>query len=152
VGLKALGSLRLEKGYRDFGHDVDNCDGPYDVGLAFTCDFSKDFVGKEAVLEAKEQPRARRLVSLVVGAPDVFCHHGEVVYRDGAVVGDVRAASYGHTVGGSVGLAMVHGGGEAVTKKWLEAGAWEVDVAGERFPAAVTLGSPYDPRSLRVRG
>lgn len=34
-------------------------------------------------------------------------YHGEVVYRNGEVVGDVRAGSYGHTLGGAVGLAMV---------------------------------------------
>ena len=39
-----------------------------------------------------------------------FMFHGEVVLRDGEVVGDVRAASYGHTLGGAVGLAMVSGG------------------------------------------
>ena len=41
AGLKALGSLRLEKGYRDFGHDVDNTDTIIEAGLAFTCDFDK---------------------------------------------------------------------------------------------------------------
>jgi len=151
VGLKALGSLRLEKGYRDFGHDVDNCDSPLDVGLGFTCDFGKDFVGKAAVLAAKKEPRQRRLASFVVRDPDALCYHGEVVYRDGVVVGDVRAASYGHTVGGAVGLAMVRAAdGEAATKRWVDAGAWEVDVAGTRHPATVSLAPPYDPKNARV--
>ena len=35
VGLSALGSLRMEKGYRDFGHDIDNTDDPVSVGLGF---------------------------------------------------------------------------------------------------------------------
>ena len=42
VGLKALGSLRLEKGYRDYGHDMDNLDTPLEVGLGFSCDLKKD--------------------------------------------------------------------------------------------------------------
>ena len=41
VGLKALGSLRMEKAYRDFGHDVDNTDTLVEAGLAFTADFDK---------------------------------------------------------------------------------------------------------------
>src|SRR5665811_1472481 len=35
AGLKALASLRMEKGYRDYGHDIDNTDHPYEVGLGF---------------------------------------------------------------------------------------------------------------------
>ena len=51
AGLKALGSLRMEKGYRDYGHDMDNTDTLLEVGLGFTCDFEKEggFIGKEAV-------------------------------------------------------------------------------------------------------
>ena len=39
--------------------------------------------------------------------PEPLMYHGEIVYRDGEIVGDVRAASYGHTLGGAVGLSMV---------------------------------------------
>ena len=153
AGLKALSGLRLEKGYRDFGHDVDNCDTPYDVGLGFTCDFSKEFNGRAKCLEHKAAPRRRRLVSVALDDPTVFAHHGEVVYRDGAVVGDVRAASYGHAVGGAVGLAMVApGGGAAATKKWIDGGDWAVDVAGTMVPARATLGPLYDPKGLKIKG
>ena len=52
AGLKALGSLRMEKGYRDYGHDIDNTDVPDEVGLAFALDLHKPggFIGKEAVV------------------------------------------------------------------------------------------------------
>jgi 4-methylaminobutanoate oxidase (formaldehyde-forming) len=50
AGLKALGSLRMEKGYRDYGHDMDNTDDPFEVGLGFTVKLNKPggFIGKEA--------------------------------------------------------------------------------------------------------
>jgi len=50
-GLKALSSLRLEKGYRDYGHDMDNTDTYLEVGLGFTADYDKPggFIGDEAV-------------------------------------------------------------------------------------------------------
>ena len=38
AGLRALGSLRMEKGYRDYGHDLDNTDDPYETGLGFAVD------------------------------------------------------------------------------------------------------------------
>jgi glycine cleavage system aminomethyltransferase T len=66
-------------------------------------------------------------------------------------VGYVRAASYGWTLGGAVGLAMVSGGGELVTRDWLKAGTWEVDIAGARHPVEVSLRPMYDPASARIK-
>ena len=60
-------------------------------------------------------------------------------------VGYVRAASYGHTVGGAVGLAMVDGHGEAITPAWLADANWTVEINGREFPATVSLRPLYDP-------
>ena len=76
--------------------------------------------------------------------------HGEIVYRDGEAVGDVRAASYGHTLGGAVGLAMITGD-QPVTQSWLDEGVWEVDVAGGRHPARASVRPLYDPSGERIR-
>ena len=82
--------------------------------------------------------------------PDPLLYHAEPVLRDGVVVGYVRAASYGWTLGAAVGLAFVTSD-QPVTKDWLDAGSWQVDVAGERFDAQVSLRPMYDPTSARVR-
>jgi 4-methylaminobutanoate oxidase (formaldehyde-forming) len=82
--------------------------------------------------------------------PEPLLYHAEPVLRDGEVVGYVRAASYGWTLGASVGLAFVSAV-EPVTSAWLDAGAWEVDIAGERHAASVSLRPMYDPTSARVR-
>ena len=66
-------------------------------------------------------------------------------------VGYVRAASYGWTLGGAVGLAMVSGRGQPVTPDWLKAGTWEVDIAGVRYPVEVSLRPMYDPTSARIK-
>ena len=144
VGLKAVNSLRLEKGYRDYGHDIDNLDNVYDVGLSFTCDLTKDFNGKEQVLDAASRPRARRLVSVFVGDNDAWPQPGAPVLRDGAVVGDLRSVAFGHTLRGFVGLAMVAGP--------VKGGAFAVDVGGRVYPCRASLRGLYDPRSDRVRG
>jgi 4-methylaminobutanoate oxidase (formaldehyde-forming) len=78
--------------------------------------------------------------------------HAEIVKRDGRSVGYVRAASYGHTLGGAVGLAMVDAGGEPVDAAWIESGRWEVDIAGKTYPAIASLKPLYDPQMLRVKG
>ena len=144
VGLKAVNSLRLEKGYRDFGHDIDNLDGVHDVGLSFTCDLTKDFNGKDKVLEAASRPRPRRLVSIFIGDNDAWPQPGAPVLRDGRVVGDLRSVAYGHTLRGFVGLAMVAGANAD--------GEFAVDVGGRVYPCRASLRGFYDPRSERVRG
>ena len=151
VGLKALSSLRMEKAYRDFGHDIDNTDSPLEVGLGFTIDWDKDFVGREAVTAVKDSgPLMRRLAQVRILDPEPLMFHGEVVYRDGVPVGYVRAASYGHTLGGAVGLAMIETG-EPVTAETLSTGTWEIDVAGVRYPAVASLRPMYDPDNARIK-
>ena len=151
VGLKALSSLRMEKAYRDFGHDIDNTDSPLEVGLGFTIDWDKDFVGRQAVTAVKESgPLMRRLAQVRILDPEPLMFHGEVVYRDGVPVGYVRAASYGHTLGGAVGLAMIETG-EPVTPEVINSGTWEIDVAGVRYPAVASLRPMYDPDNARIK-
>lgn len=151
VGRKSLASLRLEKGYRDYGHDIDNTDNPIETGLGFTVDWTHDFIGRHA-LEAIREGGApsRRLITLLVLDPEPMLHHGEIVLRDGEPVGYVRAGSYGHTLGGAVGLAMVEGD-EPITAEVLRTGVWEVEIAGRRYPIEVSLRPLYDPAGERIR-
>ena len=152
AGLKALASLRMEKGYRDYGHDIDNTDDPYEVGLGFAVHLDKegDFIGKEACIKKKaEAPYSRRLVQVLVKDPEPQMYHAEIVLRNGVPVGDVRAAAYGHTLGGAVGLAMVEG--EVVNKAYLDEGKWEVEIAGKTYPATVSFRPMYDPGMEKVR-
>jgi 4-methylaminobutanoate oxidase (formaldehyde-forming) len=151
AGLKALASLRMEKAYRDYGHDIDNTDTVGTAGLAFAVAWDKPFLGRDAALRQRDEgvPRSR-LVQVRVLDPEPLLHHAEVVLRDGREVGYVRAASYGHTLGGAVGLAMVSAE-EPVTTEWLGSGDWTVDIAGRRHDAVVSLRPMYDPDGARIR-
>lgn len=153
AGLKALSSLRMEKGYRDYGHDIDNTDSVLEAGLGFAVAVDKPggFIGRDAVLVQRAAgPLTSRLLQVRLLDPEPLMHHAEIVLRDGAPVGYVRAASYGHTLGGAVGLAMVDAG-EPLTADWIAGGAWEIDVAGERYPATASLRPMYDPENARIR-
>jgi 4-methylaminobutanoate oxidase (formaldehyde-forming) len=154
AGLKSLGSLRMEKAYRDYGHDIDNTDRLWEAGLERFADLGKPggFIGSDALAEQLAAgPPHRRLVQVLLTDPEPLMHHAEVVHRDGKEVGYLRSASYGFTLGGAVGLAMVEGD-EPVSKEWLAAGSWVVDVAGAGYPAVVSLAPLYDPGMKRVRG
>ncbi len=153
AGLKALASLRMEKAYRDYGHDIDNTDGVIEAGLGFTVDLDKPggFIGRDQVVsQLAARPLNRRLVQVLVGDPEPLMFHGEVVHRNGRPVGYVRAASYGFTLGGAVGLAMIEPE-EPVTSEYLEGGVWEVEIVDRLYPATVSIRPLYDPTSARVR-
>ncbi len=153
AGLKALASLRMEKGYRDYGHDIDGTDSVLEAGLGFAVDLKKPggFIGRDAVLAKKaEGPLTRRIVQLLLQDPEPLLFHAEVVHRDGKPLGYVRAASYGFTLGGAVGLAMIDAG-EPINQAWLDAGRWEIEVAGRCHPAVASLRPLYDPAMERIK-
>ena len=151
VGLLAMGSLRLEKGYRDYGVDIENTDDPLVAGLGFTISWDKPggFIGKEA-LEKRRDDRTSRMVAVLLQDPEALLFGGEPVLLDGEWVGYVRAGTYGFTLGASVGLAVVEHD-EGVTGAWLAETAFEVDIAGTRVPATLQLRPFYDPDRLRIR-
>jgi 4-methylaminobutanoate oxidase (formaldehyde-forming) len=148
----------MEKGYRDYGHDIDNTDSVLEVGLGFAVDLKKPggFLGKEAVLQKKQAGLTKKLAQVLVTVPEPLMFHAEVLWRDGVCAGYVRAASYGHTLGGAVGLAMIEGerlgDGVVIDEAFCAGGHWEVDIAGTRYPVRVSLKPMYDPAALRVKG
>ncbi len=153
AGLKALASLRMEKGYRDYGHDIDNTDSVLEVGLGFAVDLKKPngFIGKDAVLAKKATgPLKKRLVQVLVKDPEPMLFHAEVVRRNGKPLGYVRAASYGHTVGGAVGLAMIEHS-EPIDQAFLDSGAWTVEIADKTYPVRCSLKPLYDPEMKKIK-
>ncbi|MFC2168398.1 FAD-dependent oxidoreductase [Acidobacteriota bacterium] len=153
AGLKALGSLRMEKGYRDYGHDMDNTDNAYEAGLGFAVNLKKegDFIGKEACIRIKEEgKRTRRLAQVLIKDPEPFLFHAEVVHRNGKPVGYVRSGSYGFTLGGAVGLFMIEGD-EPINKDYMANSKWDVEIAGKIYPAEVSLRPFYDPKMERIK-
>jgi glycine cleavage system aminomethyltransferase T/glycine/D-amino acid oxidase-like deaminating enzyme len=157
AGLKALASLRMEKGYRDYGHDIDNTDTVLEAGLGFAVDLKKPggFLGKDAVVAQKARgPLARRLVQVLVRDPEPMMFHAEVVRCDDRPCGYVRAASYGHTLGGAVGLAMIDAAavpGGVIDAAAIGRARWDVEIAGARYPATVSLRPLYDPDNARIK-
>jgi 4-methylaminobutanoate oxidase (formaldehyde-forming) len=152
AGYHAMDSLRVEKAYRSWGHDLGSEDTPIEAGLGFAVRLDKPapFIGREALRARRDRPLARRLVVFALDDPEPLLYHDEPIWRDGALVGRVTSGAYGHTLGRAVGLGYVaHPDG--VTDAFVASGRWELEIAGERVPARASLEPPYDPRSLRVR-
>jgi len=159
AGMHALNSLRLEKAYRHWGHDIADEDTPLEAGLGFALKFDKPggFIGREALLRQKEEISKtknavlqKRLVQFALENPEPLLYHNEPIWCDGKIVGDLTSGMYGHTIGSCLGMGYVsHEDG--VTKDLLESSNFEIEVAGERYKARPSLRAFYDPKSERVR-
>ncbi|MCP5043209.1 MAG: FAD-dependent oxidoreductase, partial [bacterium] len=152
AGYHALNSLRIEKGYRHWGHDITPDDSPIAAGLSFAVGFEKDvdFIGREALLAEQDEPRRRRLLTFALEDPGALLYHDEPIFRDGEHVGQITSGMFGHTLGRSIGLGYVSNA-SGVDREFIRDGAFEIDVAGRRIPASVTLRPLYDPSGERIR-
>lgn len=152
AGTAAMGSLRVEKAFRSWGHDIGPMDTPLEAGLGFALRFDKKggFLGGEALLRQREKGIARRLLSFVVEDPDAFLHHHEPIYRDGRLCGSVSSASFGHSLGRPVALGWVREG--AMADAAILADRFEIEIAGRRYAAAPHVKPPFDAAGARMRG
>lgn len=151
-GLMALESLRLEKGYRDFGVDIDNTDTPLEAGLGFVVDLTKDeFIGRDILAAQKAAgPLRKRLVQFLLMDPEPLLRGQEPVLCDGIYVGYIRAGAFGHTLGAAVGLGLIELDA-GVTSDLLASRSFEVEIDDGRYAARASLAPLYDPKSERIR-
>ncbi|MEE8485134.1 MAG: FAD-dependent oxidoreductase [Acidimicrobiia bacterium] len=153
AGMETLESTRTEAGRRDYGLDMENTDTPLEAGVGFALDFDKPggFIGREALLEQREtRPYKSRLVQFLLEDPEPLLYGEEPIMLDGVAVGYLRSGAYGHTLGGAMGMGYVENA-DGVTIDMIRSGGFEIQVAGERFPAKASLRPMYDPKGLRVR-
>jgi 4-methylaminobutanoate oxidase (formaldehyde-forming) len=146
-GYRAIDSLRLEKGYRVWGADIDPAHTPYEAGLGFCVRLAKPggFLGREALVAQKEAGVTRSLTCLVLDGTSAVALGNEPVRVGDDVVGRVTSGGLGYTLGASIAFAYL-------PVEQTEAGTrLEVGVFGEWIGATVTADPIYDPKSARVR-
>src|SRR5262249_13764163 len=147
AGYHAMNSLRLEKGYRHWGHDVSDEDTPLEAGLGFAVAWSKPegFIGRTALITQKERGISRRLIHLRLDRNPPMVYHNEPIWRDGHVVGRITSGMFGHTLGCPVASGYVAHANGSVTPEWIKEGRYEVEIATQRFEAEASLQAFYDP-------
>jgi glycine cleavage system T protein len=153
AGYHAMNSLRMEKGYRHFGHDIGEEDTPLEAGLGFAVSFEKagGFIGREALVRQRAQGVRRRLVNFRLDSGEALLYHNEPIWRDGRLVGRLTSGMFGHTVGAPLGMGYVENADGVATPEWLSSGRYELEVAATRLPAVASLRPFYDPAGARVR-
>ncbi len=152
-GYHTLNSLRIEKAYREWAHDIGPHDTPLEAGLGFACAWQKPggFVGLDALQKQRDSGKlARRLVQFVLADPAPLLYHNEPVYRDGVLNSYTTSAMYGHSLGAAVAMGYVVNA-DGVTDAYIESGRYEIEIGNDRYAARASIAPLYDPKSARVR-
>ena len=152
AGYHATNSLRMEKAFRHWGHDITDEDTPLEAGLSFACAFDKPggFVGREALLDQKAAGFGKRLVQFRLDDPEPMLYHDHPIHRNGEYVGHTTSAMFGHTIGSSLAMGYVNTPIDMARSEVVDA-SFELTVNGERYPATPSYRPFYDPDSVRSR-
>lgn len=152
AGYHAMNSLRLEKAFRHWGHDITDEDTPLEAGLSFAVAWDKPggFIGRDALLAQREAGFGKRLVQFRLDDPEPLLYHDEPIFRDGELVGHTTSGMYGHTVGAAIGMGYVSTPVDMPRSEVLDA-SFELRVNGERVPATASYRPFYDPASERPK-
>lgn len=149
AGYYALRQLRIEKFYVYWGQDINATVTPIECGRSFRVDFSKDFIGKAALMKQMECGVNKRFVQVLIDGhemeADPWPQGGEVIFRNGAPAGRTTSAAYGFTLGCQVCIGYIENKQFGVSSDYISKGTYEIEIAGKRFPVRVNQHSPTLP-------
>lgn len=144
AGLFAQTSMRIEKQFLAYGHDLDSDINPLQAGLDFALDWHSDFIGREALLALRGQPVQSVVAGILLRDADAQPLGNEPVYRNGKIIGNTTSAAYGYRVGAAVALALV------AAAAGEEGTSVEVDIAGKLSTGRIIRKAAYDPDGRRM--
>lgn len=145
AGRGAFNSMRLEKGYRSYGIDINSEHNPHEAGLAFAVRKGGGYNGAEAFNKLDPGNLRRRLVCLVLDNPQHVVMGKEPVMHEGHAVGYVTSSYFGHTIGKQLAYAWVPSELSATGTK-LNIRYFDKD-----YPATVGQDPQFDPEMKRLR-
>jgi glycine cleavage system aminomethyltransferase T/glycine/D-amino acid oxidase-like deaminating enzyme len=144
MGGGALSSMRLEKGYRLWGTDIDTDANPFEAGLPFAVDMDTDFIGREALAEAREAGIDSKATPITLDDSTDILLSGRPVLKDGEAVGYVQAADFGYSIGASIAYTYL-------PSEYAEAGTdVQVLCEGETYDATVRDEPLFDPGREKI--
>jgi 4-methylaminobutanoate oxidase (formaldehyde-forming) len=150
AGYRAIDSLRLEKQFCAWSAEIGPDDTLLEAGLGFALDLNKaGFVGRDAIYAQRSAPLKKKLATFTISGDQPLLG-GETIYRDCEVAGWITSGGFAHTFNRPVGLGHVRRE-QGVDADYLLSGSYELDVAGTRFPAEISLRALYDPTGARMR-
>jgi aminomethyltransferase len=131
AGLGARDTLRLEKAYPLYGHELDDTTTPLEAGLEWVAKLAKGpFVGREVLLEQKEKGIRRKLVGLELLEPGI-ARSQYSLFKNGRAIGRVTSGTKSPTLGKAIALAYT------VIEEAALDNTIEVEVRGRKIRAKI---------------
>ncbi|WPZ28904.1 FAD-dependent oxidoreductase [Sulfitobacter sp. OXR-159] len=143
VGARAQNWLRQEKSYRAFGNELGRDATPLEADLPRFVDLSKEFHGKQAMLD--HGIRVKCVTVLIDGPEDADPWGREVLYNGERRTGRLTSGGYSVAFGKSIGMGYVQLQDAVVGTKL------KVKMLDQLWEAEVVEDSPYDPKNQRIR-
>jgi aminomethyltransferase len=109
AGLGARDTLRLEKAYPLYGHELDDTTTPLEAGLDWVVKFSKHhFIGREILVKQKEAGPARKLVGVELVEPGI-ARAGYRLFKGDEPIGTVTSGTRSPSLEKSIALGYIAG-------------------------------------------
>ena len=144
AGFHAMNSLRLESGYRHWGHDISDEDTPLEAGLGFAVAWHKPGGFRpRGITKTKRRPRTKRLIQFRIEDTDLISYHDDPIFRDGVYVGRTTGGMWRHTEDRCLTMAYVtnsDGVDQAFINRDMGNRNWYA-----RRPVTASIRSFYDP-------
>ena len=151
AGYHALNSLRTEKGYLHWGHDITVEENPYEAGVGFCVNMEKDnFLGKKALKDIIKTVPSKRKINLSLSDNNLLLYHNEPIFFDGESVGEITSGMYGFSLDKSLGMGYISSTDKYSIEDMLELQKFEIEIAGYRYIADGSVKSFYDPKREKI--
>lgn len=142
VGLGARDTLRLEMAYPLYGHELDDMTTPLEAGLEWVTKFAKpEFIGRDVLMQQKEQGIKRKLVGLEMIEPGI-ARSDYGLFKHGQPIGRVTSGTKSPSLGKSIALGYV-----AIAESEID-NVVDVEIRGRKLAARV-VSLPFYRRSSR---
>ena len=152
AGYHALNSLRMEKGYLHWGHDITIEENPYEAGVGFCVNMNKkdDFLGKEELKKQLEEGTTKKKVNFFLSDNSLLLYHNEPVYFDGMPIGEITSGMFGFSLDKSLGMGYISATEKYSIEDMLNLQKFEIEIAGTRYNAEGSMQCLYDPKREKI--
>ena len=152
AGYHALNSLRMEKGYLHWGHDIGIEENPFEAGVGFCVNFNKEspFLGQTALEKKKDSATKKRKINYALSNNDLFMYHNEPILFDGKIVGEITSGMYGFYLDKSLGMGYISASDSCSIEEMISLQKFEIEIAETRYKADGSIKCFYDPGRKKI--
>ena len=152
AGYHALNSLRMEKGYLHWGHDIGIEENPFEAGVGFCVNFNKEspFLGQAALEKKKDSATKKRKINFALSNNDLFMYHNEPILFDGKIVGEITSGMYGFYLDKSLGMGYISASDSCSIEEMISLQKFEIEIAETKYKADGSIKCFYDPGRKKI--